>query len=72
MLYVGDGLKNDTFPARQIARWGALLILEGMEVEGYEQPDAQSQMKNQRYKVVFMRVYVWVLTCVCVCVCVWA
>ena len=41
VLYVGDSIKNDAFPASRVAHWGALLILEAMEVEGCESPDPE-------------------------------
>ncbi|KAK2154932.1 hypothetical protein LSH36_253g02047 [Paralvinella palmiformis] len=41
VLYIGDSIKNDAFPASRVAHWGALLILEAMEVEGCESPDPE-------------------------------
>ena len=61
VLYIGDGLKNDAFPASRFAHWGALIILEGMEVEGCVSSAMESEKSNCHCKV---------MMCVCVCVCV--
>ena len=35
VLYFGDNICSDCYPSKRLANWGAVLLLEEMDAEGY-------------------------------------